>query len=497
MPSQAINEIGKQQQASTMSSVATDNPFSKFDFGKLQQATRETKPNTGRQGKRKAAFSSKAPEKTPVKLQFSTRNLKPTDDDSKKAEAKRVDSPLISWLREGNGDREGYMEAREYLMIGPPYKGDSDFKAKELVKETGGKWMPNPLKEQGVKNGITSGWWSAPDDAVLEALIKLPYNERGYARWLPLNVPMPSALKVVKLIKEFEAYKKIKEDEAQQQRVAQQASASHAAQTRARDDVPDSKLEEVRSLWERFKVRADAEMLTIASRADTLGPHSGISPARRLARALHHNLVTPAQCAAHDFDDKSRKKVARNTTSSSKDGGEPSKQGSVIMFGKGLGMHTLMSAKEWEEAHEAYVAKQLADAITRSDHDLEEPKKRRTCCETCVQEVLEQFDDCCCTKDGVNREWTWCPTCMTASHGDQRCECKSESAQMWAHRQNRTLTELRKRAEQAAALVEEMGSGSRPDRTYDTKIDLLCDDNDNNGDNTGLDLLDWVRDGTM
>ena len=56
---------------------------------------------------------------------------------------------LAVWLKD-HGDRDGYSEVRQYLLAGPPYKGDAAYEAKEQLKDHGARWVPNPLKQKGM-----------------------------------------------------------------------------------------------------------------------------------------------------------------------------------------------------------------------------------------------------------------------------------------------------------------------------------------------------------
>ena len=199
----------------------------------LKQATRDTKPIVVRMKRAR-----------PAKPTFSTKNIAERIDEGKEAGAAATaaapyDSLLARWLRDGHGDRDGFFEAREYLLKGPPYKGSSRFDAKDTIKELGAKWVPNALKDKGDANDKRCyGWWSAVDEATLAALIRLPLDEKSRRRWTALSTPEHAHFGILRLLKEFEVFTKMEEDDVKRKHDAARALKSALVANRARNDVP-------------------------------------------------------------------------------------------------------------------------------------------------------------------------------------------------------------------------------------------------------------------
>ena len=147
---------------------------------------------------------SKGPVKQKPKPQFSTKAIgqKPGQAEAeaaaaKEAKAKAVpDSAFIAWLRAGNGNRAETQNARNYLLEGPPFLGLHDYERKEAVRDAGAVWNKNPQKQEGCTDkSIRFGWYGAPNERVLEALLELEPREkekRGWRRHVSL-LPLPSA----------------------------------------------------------------------------------------------------------------------------------------------------------------------------------------------------------------------------------------------------------------------------------------------------------------
>ena len=72
----------------------------------------------------------------------------------------RRDGKLQQWVRESSPPCPELVEAREYLLQGAPYRGLSPFAARDAVKALGGRWLPNPVKEER-GDGMIAGWWTA------------------------------------------------------------------------------------------------------------------------------------------------------------------------------------------------------------------------------------------------------------------------------------------------------------------------------------------------
>jgi len=207
-----------------------------------------------------------------------------------------VNEALVAWLREA-GDKPGYAEARAYLLAGAPYKGESGFGAKDQLKDNGAKWIPNPLKEKGVKDGMTGGWWSALTERDVRTFMSLTHaKESRYGKpsnvvpsWRPLGVPEESASRVLMLLSQFEAHV---EDFQQRQAVERAAPSKKDAQARTAHCTPPDRPEDVASMQSEFGI-AWTEELKEQSRRLYLGPRSELSDSLVVLRGLRLKVVTP------------------------------------------------------------------------------------------------------------------------------------------------------------------------------------------------------------
>lgn len=439
------------------------NPFAKFALRAPTTADKPVKvPRT-------AALTGKKATKP--------KPFKPKGEDD--AEEKKVvvkDTGFILWLKEGNGARDSYMEAREYLMRGPPFKGTSAFDAKEKLKDQGAKWVPNPLKVKGAKDGIVGGWWSAWDERALESLVSVPMGDDGRRQWTAVDVPPEYNVNIVRLMREYEVSdaesRRIAEDAA---RRARDAKEDAKAALRAGEGIEPDLDVDLAAFKLKYGIEPTESMLAASARAPNFGPQVGISRIRRLNRALHLKIVTVEQARTLDFfNDRWSKKRNRDesTDATAVVAAGPSEpeftdytkmkvagpSSGCFMFGKGPGMIPMPTDAEWEQltrkgtAREMKKIKPLPDGYVMRTH-------RRTYCESCVGEIHEQFGDCSCMKDGTNREWVWCEECFTATCGSQACECKSKSNEEWAHRQNKTCAEAKRRSDAAAAEASDQQGG--------------------------------------
>lgn len=142
-------------------------------FLKPPSASDKLKPNRSNKG----AFSNKAPAKI--------KPFKPAaDEEPPPPPPPKQDTPFVKWLREQPTEHAWHKQAvQEYLLTGPPYKGDANFDAKAVVKAAGGTWVRNPAKRDGCDDrSIPRGWWAAPDENALRALLDLPRSHCARSR---------------------------------------------------------------------------------------------------------------------------------------------------------------------------------------------------------------------------------------------------------------------------------------------------------------------------
>ena len=152
-------------------------------FG-LQPPKAGQKPPTQ---KRRLGLST-APLKVVAKPQFSTRAIGQTPGQAeaeaaaaKEANANRApDSRFVAWLKAGHGLRPDTQVARNYLLCGPPFLGTHDYERKEAVRDAGAVWWKNPEKQEGCTDRrVRFGWYSAPNERILEALLELEPREKA------------------------------------------------------------------------------------------------------------------------------------------------------------------------------------------------------------------------------------------------------------------------------------------------------------------------------
>lgn len=143
------------------------------------------KPNRSQKG----AFTNRAPPKI--------KKFVPKDDEGDeegpgkpKIKEKAPDSAFMTWLRAKQTSSAVHVDvAKDYILEGAPFRGDSSFEAKEAVKECGGGWSANPDKRKDCEDkSIRRGWWAAHDEAVLLKLLRLDPDDRGRRQWKPLDM---------------------------------------------------------------------------------------------------------------------------------------------------------------------------------------------------------------------------------------------------------------------------------------------------------------------
>lgn len=202
---------------------------------------------------------------------------------------------------------------------------------------------------------------------------------------------------------------------------------------------------DVRRLEGEFGLAWTSTLAERCSRAQVLGPQSGISDVRRLLRGLDLGILTAHSCrnegaymhAPHGtgtFEGRElikHEKTARAPTAGANN---------CCMFGTSdPACLPFPSDAQWQRNREADRAAATAAAVRTQTP--QEAKAfcvlvRQTYCTTCMAEVMQQFGECACVST-----WEWCPVCGAACHHQQSCACRAEAE--WERRQApaRTLRE--------------------------------------------------------
>ena len=418
---------------------------------------------------RKEVFATAPPKKKAPKLQFSTANIRmqvsnDTEQVNNKAVVQKAEGKLQQWLKAGNADRPGCEEAREYLLRGIPYRGTHAVGSKDVIKEAGARWMPNPLKiDTNVApwiDGMSNGWFAAHTDNELVALLRLPYVKKyldprmmksTVPQWSPIDVPQKSHSVIVLLIREFEAFEQ-DESEYAQKTAVRERDAQKAANRSAQEykDIPADSTADTEELKRKWNIDWTDEMSAWAIRCPKLGPHSGISSARRALRGLHLQCCTVNEVLLGEYGDN----TLSNGKSTSADVVDYTKVlitsaiSGCHIFGKGPGMLQLPSDREWEQIRDASATRYRKSIKGAGVAD--KSPYLQTWCTSCVGVILQQFGDCSCFKDGKARDWKWCYVCYGAYDGDQLCRCASPGE--WDGTQEETKQEAQKRTEKAESV---------------------------------------------
>lgn len=405
---------------------------------------------------RTCAFTGKKPSK-------STPHKPAEEEDGAAPGANRNDrvpknNGFIAWLSVGHGDRPGFQEAREYLMLGAPYRGDSRYEAKEAIKASdAAHWCPNPLKQKGVKDGLPSGWWAAHTEEELKTLIDLPLDTYGRRLWTALDVPEPSHSSLARLIAEYDGYLRIEQRKRDADAVQARAEATKRANTIASSGIivlADSE-EEIATLRDKWKLEWAVDMALASQHASHLGPKSSLSCAGRTLRGLRFGVITADNVRAGQWDGvaagkrKHRATAADDVEQVADSAFEADDRSLFIdytrlkftgpssgcfMFGKGAGMIPLPGDREWERINDDLAKRDLARVKPWSSANAA-VSANLTWCTECLHEISPQFDSCSCIQPP--RTWHWCTRCHFAGTGAQPCLCKAGcSSLQWEEHQN-------------------------------------------------------------
>ncbi len=408
--------------------------------------------------KRKKGFAKVATKALPKPV-FTTKAIgqTPGGDSSAKADDDREgtlslpDSAFLKWIRAGNGDRPSSEGARDYLMRGAPFLGESPFEGKEAVKDCGARWVPNPKKQKGVQDGLVSGWWSAPNERVLERLLELPKTNKTtrsgrpwmVSSWAPWDCPPNQAHQIILLISEFETYQQLEVQKAHaDRRGADERRRKQEELAGVDEDAP----EEIEALRNEFGIEWDFELRESASQgaaAGLLGPKAGLSAVGRLLRGLRLEVVEPDDVRAGRFVDRFHKAQTQSRDAAGDvDPDAPTRdfnqeQGGTdcaIYFGA---THPWMA--EWPSESELEAARAAQIAPEPPGACSVEPLE--TYCLNCCRVIWCQFPRCspeCEASRDPQGFWRSCTTCgamrcdpapvMTNQETVQACLCDDKDA---------------------------------------------------------------------
>lgn len=433
-------------------------------FG-LQPPKAGQKPPTQ---KRRLGLST-APLKVVAKPQFSTRAIGQTPGQAeaeaaaaKEANANRApDSRFVAWLKAGHGLRPDTQVARNYLLCGPPFLGTHDYERKEAVRDAGAVWWKNPEKQEGCTDRrVRFGWYSAPNERILEALLELEPREKAdrsglgsapcYA-WSPRDCAAPATGEAIRTLLAEHAVDATARDKSERA-TAQVAQEKREELQRERDRMAGRAADgdaEITRLKEAYGVVWRPTLAKAARIAPLLGPTVGISEVERVLRGLDLGIVAPEDVRKHKFIDRIRSSKRRAGPSSSSlaaaaDDGTPAKDynheppdAPVLLFGKKHPwMIKMPTDSEFQRERAAQIVPEPPGA--RSVRPLE------TYCLNCYAVVWDQFPRCSheC-EEGRDRASVWhaCLACgamrcdpipgIPNTETLQECLCDDEDGEGW------------------------------------------------------------------
>tara|TARA_B110000902_G_scaffold95773_1_gene113311 strand:- start:2469 stop:4052 length:1584 start_codon:yes stop_codon:yes gene_type:complete len=404
---------------------------------KLAPPKREQKPASQ---KRKLGFSSAAQEQQP-KPQFGQQALgqKPGKEVAEAAAAAQAtpDSAFVAWLKAGNGNRPSTQVARNYLIGGAPFLGTHDYERKQELRDIGVTWQKNPLKDEDCSDrNIKYGWYGAPNERILEALLELEPREEArrhdkgvktvYA-WAPRDCPTPQTGEAVcglliehrVLTEERDRVERVQAKTRQVERERLLRERDQAA-GRAADDS-----HEIARLRDQYGVEWSDEMGLASRIAPALGPTMGLTDVERVLRGLDLGVVEVEDVRAMRFSQSGKRRAGTSGATkgpAATAGSEPPLKNynlepphaAVLLYGQ---RHPWMikpiAASEWERQR-----------VRHEEHDMSRSQRcyRATRCCDCDHVVMTQFGDmCACTEP---REWVGCDRCGTIKcDGHQMCAC--------------------------------------------------------------------------
>lgn len=323
------------------------------------------------------------------------------------------------------------VDAVDYLRNGPPYRGESVYSDRELVKDAGAKWTRTD----------DLACWAAPDRNSLLLLLKLRRSEphaavepphadvsscefkkyKSRARkplanwqvaeplccWHPMGLSIDAARRVGHLLRDYECKADAHVNTASVTTTVNRLASLQEAM-RARD-IPEDDAADVRQLWERYGVAFDAAMSTASSQLFELGPHVGVSSARRVLRGLHLKTITT---------DELLQRTARPPPTR-----DPSTTASLDAVDETRRLQTpVANSVHFESKPSQHDSWNAADVVAKIRPCVwETPRVLTTTCGVCNDVVNLQFSDCSC----LGKHWKGCAACGAPSCREQACpNCK-------------------------------------------------------------------------
>lgn len=231
----------------------------------------------------------------------------------------KPDPDLVAYLQQRLEDKEGgednadlEMDVRVFLS-NPPYKGKHVKGYKESIKDLGLRWVKNPdfVEGAGYDPMCPPGWFAASTLRDLHAVLQLPATAKDKRVWHPWQLAGEdfACSYLLSVITEFyadqkrtvEANQKKMEEQRKRQAEAVAASTSMVSSNDSATDIAEL-LGAMRTMEPSVPEYVyDAAAIASSASEATLGPMM-CSNAKRVFRALHLKLLTPAQVAQADWE---------------------------------------------------------------------------------------------------------------------------------------------------------------------------------------------------
>ena len=372
------------------------------------------------------------PVKQPTKKRKAIEAFKPTACDSPLAAA-AASSPSPPPTVKGGGEfilfleqckagklevhtgDECSLQAIDYVLTGPPYRGDCSFQHKNAVKHAGGTWIKNSSQSQDGRKA-PAGWWCAKNEDVLIRLLEIRDECNGTRTWVPTGADDSLAGRIQRLWSQFTEWKHAEltsEKALRQQRVQIRLEAERRA------DIPKDDEHDVAHVRTIHGIEWTDELAFELSRLPQLGPHAGISSVRRAIRAIRLHVLTAEDIKTRSWNSasvKHRKSQQSNTSQRAK----PSAT-THFMFGSGPGQLHVPSEAEWRSLARCAWERDMANIKWVPGQHEVHVDFPTTWCAQCQTPINLQFADCTCG----DRIWSACATCNHSLCAQQMCLCRS------------------------------------------------------------------------